>query len=357
MTAESHTAIIRRSPPAAKPRRFEPRRLLMALFLGALVWIVVDAQRMEERPADVPLDLSAFVPAGWQILDGKPTVVKVTLRGPGRTFAEFRNDELSIHPALSAGIFEHEQYDGTVRLLPENIRGRPAGTTVVSVVPAEVRLRCAREMPMDIDVVVGEVKGTPAAGHTVGNVSQPDPPVVVVHLTKQQADRLGPKDTVRTAPMDITDARGRKTASLEFLPLVVDGVEIPVPGHAFVTVDLPAVATQREIPEVAVRALLSVGPFNNRFADFSFDPPNVTVTVEGSQATVERLTVDDIIVYADHRRNVSTGKPDEFRVRLRAVPRDPGMETAVVKIEPETVTWIVGPPKAPVTEPPETEEP
>jgi len=329
----------------------------MALFLGALVWIVVDAQRMEERTADVQLDLSAFVPADWQVLDGKPVNVKVTLRGPGRTFAEFRSDNLTILPDLPPAIFDGDQYDGAVRLLPENVRGRPPGTTIVSVVPDAVPLRCARVMPLRINVEVGELTGTPAQGHARGAVSQPVPPVVVVHLTKQQADRLGPKDTVRTAPMDITDARGRKTASLEFLPLVVDGVEIPVPGHAFVTVDLPAVATQREIPEVAVRALLSVGPFNNRFADFSFDPPNVTVTVEGSQATVERLTVDDIIVYADHRRNVSTGKPDEFRVRLRAVPRDPGMETAVVKIEPETVTWIVGPPKAPVTEPPETEEP
>jgi copper chaperone CopZ len=151
--------------------------------------------------------------------------------------------------------------------------------------------------------------------------------------------------------MDITDARGRKTAWLEFLPLVVNDVDgvsrvkIPVPGRAFVTVDLPVVPTRREIPEVAVRALLSVAPFNRVANEFSFDPPSVTVTVEGSQATVDRFAAADIVVYADQRGNVSTGKPDEFRVRLRAVSRDPAMEAAVVRIEPETVTWIVGPPR------------
>lgn len=337
--------IIKNPPPNSVSRkgsggsllnRLDVLTMLVALVLGTMVWFVVDMKRMEEVTIPVDLELERNLPADWKLMNKLASSVQVVMRGSRQALNELNKDNLRIDLNLPEGALVGDVYDGTLTLLPEQVRGKPASVEIKAINPTVIPVSLAKLMTKYVTVEPGEITGTPAQGYTVGQVHQPDPPAMPVVAPKSFLDRIGPGDTIRTKPISIEGGQGMQGAVVELLPFEKDDITVPVPGRVYVAVELPEIPAKRELEEaLEVRALVSA-PFD-MFTDLRLTPQSVKVTVSGPQAVVDKLTANDVTVYVDLRDRVSAAA-GEFNVKCKALapPR-----VHVTRIEPDTVKWIV----------------
>ena len=171
---------------------------LVAFILALVVWLILVPQDkvLSRKTLPIPLELES-IPAGMEVVQKPPSTIEVTLRAPKRLLPQITATNVAVRLDLSRASIYQQEYP-----LNKEMVSAPPGAEVVDITPnkVQVRLEKTKEAPLDVHATI---RGKVAAGYRIARV-EVDPSQVVVHGPES---RLRPKDTVATAPVDVTDLR------------------------------------------------------------------------------------------------------------------------------------------------------
>lgn len=334
-TSGSRTIVRRGGKAEPARRRLHWPYLLLSLIIGALLWFGVDLKRMEDLSLDVEVEYQQDLPAEWQFMEPPVCSVRVTLRGTRQDVSAIRKEELAIHPEFPPGSLDGDEYNGTLTLLPTQVRGLPTGVEVASIAPEVIRVVLSKTITRYLTVEAGEIVGTPQAGYTVGKVHQIDPPAMPITATREFLSKITSTDVIRTREFNVDGGRGLVGGMVSLEPIEKDGEIVDVPGFVYMTVELDELPAERDFEDPFEVRMLIDSPFD-RYADLNISPPSVRVSVSGPKSVIDSLASNDIVIYADIRERVPAA-PGEYNLKCRAIAPN---RIRVTRIEPDTVKWI-----------------
>ena len=336
----SATRVMRRSPPQSgtgKKHFLHWPYLVLSLLIGTLLWFGVDLKRMKDVTFDVEVAYESHLPADWKFIVPPPRTVKVTLRGPNQEISNLRREEIALEPDYPKAALEGDSYDGGLTLQPAHIRDLPNGMDVLSITPAIVPVRLSKIITRYLTVEAGDIVGTPQDGYAIGRVHQIDPPAMPISASREFLSKLTSTDAIRTEPLNVDGGRGLVGGMVGLQPFEKDGEVVEIPGQVYMTVELDEIPAEREFEQpFEVRALVD-SPFD-RYGRLNLSPPSVMVTAAGPKTVIDKLSPSEIIIYADMRDRIPAAA-GEFNIKCKAVTPS---RVRVVRIEPDTVKWIVG---------------
>lgn len=309
---------------------------LVSVLIAVMLWFGIDLKRMEDMSFDVEIEFERQLPADWKFVVPPQASARVLIRGTRQEISSIRKEELMIEPEFPAAALEGDIYDGVVNLLPQQVRGLPAGIEVQSVTPQVISVRLAKTMTKWLTVEAGDIVGTPMDGYAVGRVHTIDPPAMPISGSREFLAKIGSADVIRTREFSVDGARGMVGGMVGLQPFEKDGEVVEVSGMVYMTVELDEIPVSRQFETpFEVRALID-SPFD-RYANLNISPPTVMVTVTGPKSVVDKMGPGEIIIYADIRDRLPAA-PGEFNLKCRAVTPS---RVRVTKIEPDTVKWII----------------
>jgi Uncharacterized protein conserved in bacteria len=322
--------------PADGKKRVNRSYALISLLIGALLWFGVDMKRKVDQILDVEVEFTRMLPADWKIISRNNNLVKVTVRGTQQEVDGISKDELMIEPEFPPGSLDGDTFDGTLNLLPAQVRGLPAGVEVLSISPSVTTVRLSKTITQYVPVKPGVITGTPQEGYIVGRIRPVDPPAMPITASKELLSKVTAADAIVTKDFSVDGARGLVGGLVGLEPFEIDGERVPVPGTVYMTVELDEKAVERTFEQpFEVRALIE-SPFD-RYGQLNITPPSARVTVSGPQSIIDKLSANEIIIYADLRDRVPAA-PGEFNIKCKAITPS---RVRIVRIEPDTVKWIM----------------
>ncbi len=346
-TSTSRATRRRALPPAppAKKSKLNRSYALLSLLIGTLLWFGVDMKRKVDQVLDVDVEFTRNLPADWKIMSQNNRMVRLNVRGTQQEIDSIRKDELMIEPEFPAGALEGDTFDGTLNLLASQVRGLPAGIEVLSISPPVTTVRLSKTVTKYVPVKPGRIVGTPQEGYVVGRIRPVDPPAMPITASKEFLSKITATDAITTKEFSVDGARGLVGGLVGLEPLEIDGERVPVPGTVYMTVELDEQPAERTFEQpFEVRALLE-SPFD-RYGNLTITPPSARVTVAGPKSVIDKLSANEIVIYADLRDRVPAA-PGEFNIKCKAITPS---RVTVVRIEPDTVKWIMR--EQPQQEPP-----
>jgi hypothetical protein len=351
-TPTGGSRVIRRNPPGGGTgkKRLNWPYLVLSLFIGTLLWFGVDLKRMKEVTLDVEVAYDSHLPADWKFVSPPQRAVRVVLRGPNQEVSNLRREEITLEPEYPKAALDGDAYDGGLTLLPAHVQNLPAGIDVLSVNPPIIPIRLSKIITRYLTVEAGEIEGTPQDGYAFGRVHSIDPPAMSISASREFLSKITSTDVIHTLPFNVDGGKGLVGGMIGLKPFEKDGEVVNVSGHVYMTVELDEVPAEKEIDQpFEVRALVD-SPFD-RYGKLNLSPPSVKVTVAGPKMILDKLNPAEIIIYADMRDRIpaATG---EFNIKCKAVTPS---RVRVVRIEPDTVKWLVRD-EAPAASEPRTAE-
>ena len=291
---------------------------LKTIALGIAIALFALVRGSENVQRAVYVDVVAIPPpetARKILISELPAKVKVTLRGSTSQLSDmFQHlDEVAIDisdPSRHSYYFEEGSFD------------LPPGVTLVSLAPAFIPLvwadRKEREIPVEVqfggDLSTGlELKSAPGVRPAVARVSGPSREISAMVKVRSEAiplDELG---------------EGHHEVRARFAPLPEHSDYVDV-SSAEVSFDIVPQEVTRSFEEIAVTQLGGAQRFHLR-------PGRVRVRLRGSPPTVEALSTDEIVPFADVSDLSQAAGATAVDVQIQTVPA--GVE--VLSIEPPQV--------------------
>lgn len=171
---------------------------VVALVLALVVWLILVPQDKVLSRKTIPASLELEnIPSGMEIVQKPPSTIEITVRAPKRLLAQITPATVAVRLSLGRATTYQQEYP-----LNQDMVTLPPGAEVLDMTPNKVtvRLEKTREAVLDVHATI---RGKVASGFRIARV-EVDPSQVVVHGPE---GRLKPKDTVTTAPIDVTDLR------------------------------------------------------------------------------------------------------------------------------------------------------
>lgn len=169
---------------------------LVSLVLALALWLVlVPADKvLAEKTLTVPLEMRG-IPENMEIMERSVSTVDVTVRAPSRILDQISPSTLTARLDLEKATVYQLEYP-----LNKSIISLPDSADVIEVRPnkVQIRLEWTKEAALEIHP---SVRGKVAAGFRIAKI-EVDPKTVSV---RGPESRVRPKDTVTTAPVDVTD--------------------------------------------------------------------------------------------------------------------------------------------------------
>jgi hypothetical protein len=261
---------------------FRPRHAglkLLSVAVATLLWLVVTGDPIVERTLRVGLELQR-APSDLELVGAVPDTVAVRVRGAASRLADLSPGSLSAVVDLDGVRAGRRLF----ALTPAQVTA-PYGVEVTQVTPAALPL-VFEPRGWAMVPVRPRIEGSPAAGHSVANVS--------VNPTQVRVE--GPAGAVRettelfTEPVSI---EGASTLVREAVTIDASdsGLRLAGGATAVVTVTIAADTTERTLSGVPI--VLRGG------ATGRLTPSQVSVTVQGAAAIVRGLTAADITLFVD----------------------------------------------------------
>ncbi|MDR2390706.1 MAG: hypothetical protein LBE84_03370 [Planctomycetota bacterium] len=312
--------------------------MFLSLVIGALLWYGVDLNRLEDFSFPVDIKFENLLPEGWSINELTRNSIQLTVRGSRQEMAGIRKEDVSLLPVFPGGAFRENAYSGMLSLQTVQVQGLPAGVEVLSLTPPLTPFRLVRSVSRKLTVQAGEMTGTLQEGFVFGRVIRIDPPFLEVFGPQDFIEKLGASDVVRTRTINIEGLRAGVAGRIVGLePLEKDGERVIVPGTVYVALEINELPGERSFSlPFEVKALID-SPFN-RYTAMTISPPSAMVTVSGPRSVVDKLSEGEITVYADMRDRIPAAQ-GEFNLRCKAMVPP---QVKVVRIDPDTVKWLVG---------------
>lgn len=169
---------------------------LVSLVLALALWLVlVPADKiLAEKTLTVPLEMRD-IPENMEIVERSVSTVDVTVRAPSRILDQISPSTVSARLGLERATVYQLEYP-----LNRSIISLPDEANVMEVRPnkVQIKLEWTREATLDVHP---SIRGKVAAGFRIAKI-EVDPKEVIVSGPES---RVRPKETVTTAPVDVTD--------------------------------------------------------------------------------------------------------------------------------------------------------
>ena len=171
---------------------------LVAFLLALVVWLILVPQDkvLSRKTLPAPLELEG-IPSGVEVVEKPPATIEITVRAPKRLLPQITVANVAVRLDLSRATIYQQEYP-----LNMDMVSAPPGAEVVDISPNKVLVRLEKTKEATLDVHP-TIRGKVATGYRLTRV-EVDPSQVIVHGPES---RLRPKDTVATAPVDVTDLR------------------------------------------------------------------------------------------------------------------------------------------------------
>lgn len=266
--------------------RYHPFRNLglkaLALAIATVLWLTVAGEHEVERSVRVPLEFRN-VPESLEIVGAAPQNVDVQLRGSSAVLSR-------LQPGDIVAVIDLARARPGLRLFHirnDEVRA-PFGVEVEQVMPPTLPLDIEKSARRSVPVVAA-TEGEPAPGFVVGGIA----------ANPARVDIVGPESHVQqvasatTEPVSIAGARGRIRDSVT-IGVADSSVRLVSPENATVIVDVVPAPAQRQFANVPVRVRnLSAG------LHAQVQPTSVALTVRGTSAVLDALTVDNVQAFVD----------------------------------------------------------
>ena len=322
-------------------RRFESLRQaaasnwelkLLALLLAVLTYYAIRGATGAEREYEVPVQVE--VDPGIAVLAQEPDVIKVRFRGS-------QSDMLDLDPMQIRAVVrpKSREPDGTAQVVPvspRDVEGAP-GVAVVSIEPNEIVVTFDREVEIPFRVAKPEVVGRPLIGSVELDY---EPDMVTVRGPKQLLEGLKQEGgaELTTEPVDVDGRVESYTKLVKVRPPSgpwVSGIE---PDEITVHVRIIKETSRKEWTGLKVLAVHDSGTA----VDVFFDPPEVSVSIEGRSELVEKFSEEDIRVFV-----VCAGLDPEESHELPVQVHLPVFEDIDAHVVPRVVTVTFSKPRDP----------
>ncbi|HYA48427.1 MAG TPA: CdaR family protein [Burkholderiales bacterium] len=181
---------------------------IASIVLALVVWLVlVPADKvLSEKTLTVPLEMRDM-PENMEIMERSVSTVDVTVRAPNRLLDQISPSTLSARLDLEKASVYQLEYP-----LNKSIISLPVGADVIDVRPnkVQIKLEWTKEATLDVHP---SVRGKVAAGFRIVKIDV-DPKEVSV---RGPESKVRPKDTVTTAPVDVTDLDRTKEFEVDLI--------------------------------------------------------------------------------------------------------------------------------------------
>ncbi|GAB4259322.1 MAG: hypothetical protein Kow0092_07460 [Deferrisomatales bacterium] len=294
---------------------------ILSLAFATLLWMFVVGEKRSEVSLSVPLELTR-VPADMVIVSPVPEAIRVRLNGPRTLIAAVNPQQLAvtldldgIQPGISA--FE---------ILPSRL-SLPRGVEVTYLSPSVITLEADRKVRKEVPVKP-RVRGTPAEGFEVGEVTV-DPPTVVVEGPERVVKQL------REVPTEFVDVSGLNGGVTRPAELALPDPTVRPVGQRTVRMEVGVreLRGAREILHVPVRL---PGP------RWAARPPAVNVKIEGGLRLLARLKEGDVTAAVEPFGDRAPDRPVPVTVTAPEGSQVVAVEPGEVWVEP-----LTAPPEAP----------
>jgi YbbR domain-containing protein len=181
---------------------------LVSLLIALGLWLVlVPADKvLSEKTLTVPLEMRD-IPENMEIMERSVSTVDVTVRAPSRILDQTGPSTLSARLDLGKATVYQLEYP-----LNKSIISLPDGADVIEVRPnkVQIKLEWTREAALDVHP---SIRGKVAAGFRIAKIDV-DPKEVSV---RGPESKVRPKDTVTTAPVDVTNLDRTKEFEVDLI--------------------------------------------------------------------------------------------------------------------------------------------
>lgn len=176
---------------------------LASLLLAVSLWFYVTSKGKTEMSITVPLELRN-IPQGLAVVGDVPGAVEARFQGQERALRDIAAGKKVVGAVdLSPG----KEGENIIRISPDDIR-KPSGVTVTHLSPYEITVKLDRIVRKTIRLKP-VLRGTPAAGYRLGNVSVSPPRITL----EGPMGSVGALTSLQTMPIDI--AGMKETATVE----------------------------------------------------------------------------------------------------------------------------------------------
>jgi len=262
---------------------------LMALLLAVLTYYAVRTETGYEVDYEVPVQVK--MERGIAILEQNPMAVRVRFRGSQEDLLRLDVRKLKAVVQPSAGDTESAEAEIPVRA--GDIDGmqhvRP-----LRIEPPMVKLVFDREIGTIASVAKPKIVGTPLVGKAEVEF---EPQSVRIRGPKRRLDELkrDGQVVVQTEPVDVDGRVKSFTKQIRVVPPGDTWVSQIEPSTVTAKVSIVSATLTRQWKDVPVLALSGPGAQS----DVLFEPPAVSVTLEGSAEQLDRLTQNAMTVFVD----------------------------------------------------------
>ena len=287
---------------------------VIALFL----YVLYQNQSIDTKVFSVPLSIESK--NGFISVEPHPRTVAVSAKGKAEELAQVRESDLKAYLDLNY-ISKDGSYDFPV-LITLSDSARVLNPLGVKVTPEIVCLRVEEEISSYIDISP-LVSGNPAYGYAIKNIT----------VSPEQIEITGPKTMIENCKslktLNVTSSGAKRSftskTKVEQKGLFIKHKDIDVS----VTVEITEVEGSKQFTKIPVKTLNLSGDL-----EIKAMASNVTVTLNGSLASLESYKPSDNFVTADLSRINSAGT---FYVDLNYnVPKRFSLEEGYTKNIPIT---------------------
>ena len=291
----------------------------LALLLAIVTFYAIREATSSEVSYDIPLEIE--VKPGVAILDKEVETIHVTFRGAKDDLSKLDQKQLKIEVKPRATTVSGPQQ---VKITPRSIAGA-RGVTIASIKPSDVIITFDHEVQKSVTISPPVIQGSPLVGRAELEYS---PKVAMISGSHQ---RLSDLESVTTEPVDVDGRVESFNKTIRILIPGGKGIIKVEPKEVLVKVNIIAEVVSVTKTNIPVFAITEPGTYSAT----QFDPPTVTVTLEGNAEIIDKLDFGKVRVFANCQNlNVDSTNAIPLNVHL------PINKDISIKLEPDSVMLI-----------------
>ncbi len=255
----------------------------LSILLAVITFYGIQREISFEVSYDIPIEVE--LNPGIAILEKETEIIHVTFRGAPEDLSKLDQQLLKVSLRSHSGELSGPQ---RIKITPRNINGA-RGVTIESIKPSSVMITFDHEVQKSVIIEQPIIQGSPLIGSAE---LEYNPKVAMVSGSHQ---RLSDLQSVTTEPVDVD---GRVESFNKTLRILLPGGKGNIsvePKDVLVKVNIITEVVSVTMTNIPVLAITEPGTYSAT----EFDPPVVTVTLEGSAEVIDNLDFGKVRVFAN----------------------------------------------------------
>jgi len=248
-----------------------------ALVMSVVLWLFVRGEPGSERVVTVSLEVR--VPSQMEIINQRPSTVEVTMRGGTVSNMWFSQP----FPVCTIDLQNAEEGEHVVSLNQNNLKiSKSSGIEILQINPARVTIVLEATISKEVPIVVPVQEAPPSGFEVYNKISRPTSVIIT-----GARSRIVPVHEIETTPLSL---REYQTSGRFFVNLH------PMDSSIRTSVENP-VTVQVSIGPVRKLHTVSGIPIVVEESGYFVEPQQVNVRILASQDAIDRITINDFLVF------------------------------------------------------------